>query len=54
MLDFIHFLVKLLEFISSKKESYIFSYIPEYYIETLVEGFHVLRRSDSPIVMTEG
>ncbi|XP_051140368.1 E3 ubiquitin-protein ligase RKP [Andrographis paniculata] len=28
----------------------IFSYVPEYYLETLVDCFHVLRKSDPPFV----
>ncbi|XP_024400550.1 E3 ubiquitin-protein ligase RKP [Physcomitrium patens] len=33
----------------SKKDS-IFSFVPEFYVETLVDSFHVLRRSDPPFV----
>ncbi|KAL7104483.1 hypothetical protein ACP275_08G247800 [Erythranthe tilingii] len=32
------------------KEDSIFSYIPEYYLETVVDCFHVLRKSDPPFV----
>lgn len=53
MLDWIGSLVKLLNYISTKKDSNVFSYVPEYYVETLVESFHALRRSEPVIPLTE-
>eukprot|EP01018_Ginkgo_biloba_P039209 Gb_19146 [translate_table: standard] len=41
-------IVELLLFLS--KKDHIFSYIPEFYVETLVDCFHALRRSDPPFV----
>ncbi|XP_076898856.1 E3 ubiquitin-protein ligase RKP-like [Bidens hawaiensis] len=41
-------LVQLL-LVLSKMDS-VFSYVPEFYIETLVDCFHVLRKSDPPFV----
>ncbi|KAI3775874.1 hypothetical protein L1987_45630 [Smallanthus sonchifolius] len=32
------------------KIDFVFSYIPEFYLETLVDCFHVLRKSDPPFV----
>jgi Kip1 ubiquitination-promoting complex protein 1 len=41
-------LVQLLLVLS--KRDPLFSYIPEFYVETLVDSFHALRRSDPPFV----
>lgn len=41
-------IVQLLLILS--KEDPVFIYIPEYYLETLVDCFHVLRKSDPPFV----
>ncbi|MCD9644889.1 hypothetical protein HAX54_033413 [Datura stramonium] len=41
-------IVQLLLILS--KEDSVFIYIPEYYLETLVDCFHVLRKSDPPFV----
>ncbi|XP_049387197.1 E3 ubiquitin-protein ligase RKP isoform X1 [Solanum stenotomum] len=41
-------IVQLLLILS--KEDSVFLYIPEYYLETLVDCFHVLRKSDPPFV----
>ncbi|KAF5779919.1 hypothetical protein HanRHA438_Chr12g0576481 [Helianthus annuus] len=32
------------------KMNLVFSYVPEFYLETLVDCFHVLRKSDPPFV----
>ncbi|KAJ0702436.1 hypothetical protein HanPI659440_Chr14g0529501 [Helianthus annuus] len=34
------------------KMNLVFSYVPEFYLETLVDCFHVLRKSDPPFVST--
>ncbi|MFS7952659.1 putative ubiquitin conjugation factor E4, core [Helianthus anomalus] len=34
------------------KMDLVFSYVPEFYLETLVDCFHVLRKSDPPFVST--
>ncbi|KAK9071573.1 hypothetical protein SSX86_008001 [Deinandra increscens subsp. villosa] len=41
-------IVQLLQVLS--KTDLVFSYIPEFYLETLVDCFHVLRKSDPPFV----
>jgi hypothetical protein len=41
-------LVQLLLMLS--KQDPLFSYVPEFYVETLVDSFHALRRSDPPFV----
>ncbi|KAJ0501725.1 hypothetical protein HanRHA438_Chr11g0505721 [Helianthus annuus] len=34
------------------KMDLVFSYVPEFYLETLVDCFHVLQKSDPPFVST--
>lgn len=41
-------LVQLLLVLS--KRDPLFSFVPEFYVETLVDSFHALRRSDPPFV----
>eukprot|EP00898_Chlorokybus_atmophyticus_P004629 jgi/Chlat1/5167/Chrsp33S05151 len=44
------FIVQLL--LAASKRNRLFSYVPEFYVETLVESFHALRRGDPPFEPT--
>jgi hypothetical protein len=52
MYNKIRFMTSLLEFLSQKGGDDIFSYVPEYYLETIVDTFHALRRADPPFAFT--
>ncbi|GBG60376.1 hypothetical protein CBR_g4334 [Chara braunii] len=42
------YIVQLL--LAASKRERIFSYVPEFYVEALMDSFHALRRSDPPVV----
>ncbi len=44
-------LVTLMDFLSHFDP--LFNYIPEYYLETLIDSFHALRRGDPPLAMAD-
>lgn len=46
------FLARLVEHMS--KFDPLFSYLPEFYLETVIDSFHALRRGDPPPPFTEG
>jgi Kip1 ubiquitination-promoting complex protein 1 len=46
-----NFLVKVMSYTTNFDP--VFSYVPESYIETLIECFHSLRRGDPPFSFTE-
>jgi Kip1 ubiquitination-promoting complex protein 1 len=52
MYSCVTFMVALLQHLSQFNP--LFSYVPEFYLETLIDSFHALRRGDPSFVMTEG
>lgn len=52
MFKCVNYLILLLEKFSQLNP--LFSYIPEYYLETSIDCFHALRRGDPPFNFIEG
>jgi len=51
MFSCVSYLVSLIQSLSHLDP--LFSYIPEFYLETLIDSFHALRRGDPPLIMTD-
>lgn len=51
MWDSVNFLVKLFSYFTNLNP--LFSYVPEFYIESLIDTFHALRRGDPPFNLTD-
>eukprot|EP01114_Cavostelium_apophysatum_P005195 TRINITY_DN1593_c0_g1_i2.p1 TRINITY_DN1593_c0_g1~~TRINITY_DN1593_c0_g1_i2.p1 ORF type:complete len:489 (+),score=140.49 TRINITY_DN1593_c0_g1_i2:334-1800(+) len=52
MFHYVLYIVRLLNRLSDFNP--LFSYVPEFYLDTLIDAFHALRRGDPPLLLTEG